>query len=106
MLRRSRRPSWRAARAGTLPCRVTVTLKDGTEVAGEATGYPGFWRTEPLDWEAAMEKYERLATPMAGASLTRRIAGAVDELESIEIGDLTELLGRIGGSEAARRAVS
>jgi len=88
-----------------MPCRVTVTLRDRREVVGEAVDFPGFWRTRPLSWDEAMEKYERLAGPMAGAALTREIAQAVQALDSIEISELTELLGRVGGSEASRRAV-
>ena len=87
-----------------LPCRVTVILKDHTELSAEGVDFPGFWRTKPLDWEAAMEKYERLAAPIAGPALTREIAAAVRELDSIDVSELTELLGRVGGSEAARRA--
>jgi 2-methylcitrate dehydratase len=87
-----------------MPCRVTVILKDQTELTAEAVDFPGFWRTKPLDWDAAMEKYERLAEPMAGATLTREIAQAVHELDSIDISELTPLLGRVGGTAASRRA--
>jgi len=89
-----------------MPCRVTVTLNEGREVTAEATDFPGFWRTRRLDWDAAMEKYTRLAEPMAGAALAREIADAVRRLDSIPISNLTELLGRVGGSASARRVAS
>ena len=87
-----------------MPCRVTVILRDHREIVGEAVDFPGFWRTRPLSWDQAMEKYERLAEPMAGAALAREIAQAVHELDSIDVSELTELLGRVGRSEASRRA--
>ncbi len=77
-----------------MPCRVTLTLRDGEKVEREKRDYEGF-RTRPMSWETAAEKFEKLAAPYADRSLCQEIIRAVSRLESMEVSDLTELLGKV-----------
>ena len=85
-----------------MPCRVNVVLRDGRELHGESSDYRGFWRTRPLEWDQAHEKYERLSRGQMDAALLRDIAQAVQSLDAIQVSELTDLLGRAGSQSAAR----
>ena len=74
-----------------MPCRVIVTLRDGRVVSKELHDYPGFV-TQPMEWETAFEKFQRLTSPFASSSLQYSIGEAVKNLESIQIKELTGLL--------------
>jgi 2-methylcitrate dehydratase len=78
-----------------MPCRITLTLRDSRRVVKEKRDYEGF-RTRPMSWERAVEKFEKLATPYTDRSLCQGIIRAVSHLESIQVSDLTELLGKVG----------
>ncbi len=78
-----------------MPASVTVLLRDGRELKKEVSDYPGFWRTRPLDWDAARAKFERLTRTMADPRLRDEIAGAVQSLERMPVRDLTSLLERV-----------
>ena len=77
-----------------MPCRITLTLRDGRKVEREKRDYEGF-RTRPMSWETAVEKFEKLAAPYADRSLCQGIVRAVSHLESIQVYELTELLGKV-----------
>jgi 2-methylcitrate dehydratase len=77
-----------------MPCRITVTLSDGRKVTKEKQDYEGF-RTRPMSWERAVEKFERLTAPYTEQSLCREIVRAVSDLETIQVSDLTKLLAEI-----------
>lgn len=77
-----------------MPCRLTITFRDGRVLSKEADDYPGFI-TQPISWEMAFEKFERLTGPFATVSSQRSIANAVKSLELIQARDLTRLLGDI-----------
>ncbi|MBI2877473.1 MAG: MmgE/PrpD family protein [Candidatus Tectomicrobia bacterium] len=77
-----------------MPCRLTVTLRDGPVLVQEKRGYEGF-HTHPMRWETVVQKFERLSGPYADASLRREIVGAVAHLESIPVADLVRLLARV-----------
>jgi 2-methylcitrate dehydratase len=77
-----------------MPCRITLTLRDGRRVAEEKQDYEGF-RTRPMSWETAVEKFEKLVAPYTDRSLCQGIIRAVLYLESIQVSDLTELLGKV-----------
>jgi 2-methylcitrate dehydratase len=77
-----------------MPCRVTLTLRDGRRVMREKRDYEGF-RTRPMSWETAVEKFEKLAGSHTDRSLCQEIIGAVSQLESIQVNELTELLGKV-----------
>jgi 2-methylcitrate dehydratase len=77
-----------------VPCHITLTLRDGRRLVKEKRDYEGF-RTRPMSWETAVEKFENLTTPHTDRSLCQGIIGAVLHLESIQVSDLTELLGKV-----------
>jgi 2-methylcitrate dehydratase len=77
-----------------MPCRITLTLRDGRRVAEEKQDYEGF-RTRPMSWETAVEKFEKLVAPYTDRSLCQGIIRTVLHLESIQVSDLTELLGKV-----------
>ena len=77
-----------------VPCRITLTLRNGRRVVKEKRDYEGF-RTRPMSWETAVKKFEKLVTPYTDRSLRQGIIGAVSHLESIQVSDLTELLGKV-----------
>jgi 2-methylcitrate dehydratase len=79
-----------------MPCRITLTLRDGRRMAKEKHDYEGF-RTRPMSWERAVEKFEKLAAPYAERSLCREIISAVSNLEAIQVSDLTKLLAGVRG---------
>ena len=79
-----------------MPCRITLTLRDGRRIAKEKHDYEGF-RTRPMSWERAVEKFERLAAPYTERSLYREIVSAVSNLEAIQVSDLTKLLANAKG---------
>jgi len=76
-----------------MPCRITLTLRDGRRVVREKRDYEGF-RTRPMSWETAVEKFEKTGSAPYDRSLCQGIIGAVSHLESIQVSELTELLGR------------
>jgi 2-methylcitrate dehydratase len=79
-----------------MPCRITLTFRDGRKVAREKRDYEGF-RTRPMSWETAVEKFEKLVAPHTDRSLCQEIIGAVSQVESIQVSELAELLGKVRG---------
>ncbi len=77
-----------------MPCRITLTLRNGRRVVKEKRDYEGF-RTRPMSWETAVKKFEKLVTPYTDRSLRQGIIGAVSHLESIQVLELTELLEKV-----------
>jgi 2-methylcitrate dehydratase len=49
-----------------MPCRLTITLQGGRVLSKEIYDYPGFG-TQPMSWEMAFEKFERIASPSTTA---------------------------------------
>ena len=79
-----------------MPCRITLTLRDGRRIEKEKHDYEGF-RTRPMSWERAVEKFERLGAPYAERPLCGEIVSAVSNLEAIQVSDLTKLLAGVRG---------
>ena len=79
-----------------MPCRITLTLRDGRRIEKEKHDYEGF-RTRPMSWERAVEKFERLGAPYAERPLCGEIVSAVSNLEAIQVSDLTKLLANAKG---------
>lgn len=77
-----------------MPCRITLTLRGGRVAVREKRDYEGF-RSRPMSWENAVEKFERLSEPYADRELRREIAEATANLEAIQVADLTRLLARV-----------
>jgi 2-methylcitrate dehydratase len=74
-----------------MPCRITITLKDGRTLDIEKQDYEGFY-TRPMSWEKAVAKFERLATPYTNTAQRASIVETVAHLESKEVVQLTGLL--------------
>ena len=87
-----------------MPCRITAQLKDGRRFTVEKLAYEGFY-TEPMRWDTVVAKFDRLSEPYADAALRRGIAWAVNNLETIQVADLTRLLAqvRMPGTTAPKR---
>jgi 2-methylcitrate dehydratase len=77
-----------------MPCRITLTLRDSRRVVKEKRDYKGF-RTRPMSWETAVEKFEKLVAPHTDRSLCQEIIHTVSHVESIQVNELTELLGKV-----------
>ena len=84
-----------------LPCRLTLRLRDGRTEAIEKRDYEGF-TTNPESWETALRKFGALADVHTTSSLREQIAEAVRNLEGIEIGRLTDLLGQVTSAPLER----
>src|SRR5262249_22066716 len=82
-------------------CRVRVMLRDGRVLVREQSDYLGF-PTRPASWADVVDKFERLAAPVAGGALAGRIARAVEELEHRRVEELCALLAGVG-HDARRR---
>ncbi len=78
-----------------MPCRLTLYLRDGRVLKKEKTDYEGFY-TRPMTWGGVVQKFERLAGPYASPSLLKEIEQAVEDLERVRVGELTNLLSRAG----------
>jgi 2-methylcitrate dehydratase len=78
-----------------MPARVQVSLRNGRSFEVEKRDYEGFI-TRPISWEREREKFERLAAPYADVKLRDSIAFAVRHAENVEVGELAELLGKVG----------
>ena len=81
-----------------MPCRLTITARDGRVVSKEVSDYPGFV-TQPMSWAMALEKFERLAGPFTTDSSRRSIAYAVENLELIQVRDLMRFLNNLEGRQ-------
>ena len=77
-----------------VPCRITVSLQNGTEISREVTDYEGF-HTRPMSWESAIAKFVALAAKHCNQSLLDEIVEAVADLDAIQVSDLTRLLKKI-----------
>ena len=77
-----------------MPCRLTVTLRDGRTFQKEKRDYEGFL-TRPMRWATVLQKFDRLAARFADESLRREIADAVRRLEEIRVSDLMKLLAEV-----------
>jgi len=77
-----------------MPCRLTVTLRDGRVLSKEKKDYEGF-RTRPMRWETVLRKFNRLSEPYADSSLRRDITQAVAAMEESSISHLLKLLAQI-----------
>jgi 2-methylcitrate dehydratase len=74
-----------------MPCRIRIHLKDGRSAEKARRDYPGFF-TSPLPWDAAVEKFQRLSIPHIDPKVCGATVEAVQELETISICELTQLL--------------
>jgi 2-methylcitrate dehydratase len=76
-----------------MPAKITVRLQDGRVIAHEVQNFPGL-ASRPFTWEDSVEKFDRLVAGRVDEGLCREIKDAVRSLESIQVRDLMQLLGR------------
>jgi 2-methylcitrate dehydratase len=74
---------------------VRIVLRDGRVLAREKADYLGF-PTRPARWGDVVDKFERLAAPVAGEALAGRIVQVVEELERRSVEELCSLLAAAG----------
>jgi 2-methylcitrate dehydratase len=77
-----------------MPCKLTVTLKDGTVHQIEKLDYEGF-HTRPMSWETVIHKFNALAEPYTDLELRDNIIETVQHFEQKQVSDLTQLLTEI-----------
>ncbi|MGE5264226.1 MAG: MmgE/PrpD family protein, partial [Acidobacteriota bacterium] len=77
-----------------MPCRLSVSLRDGRTFIKEKRDYEGFF-THPMRWETVVAKFERLAEPYADLTLRRQIVDAVAHLETVDTANLMLLLSKV-----------
>jgi 2-methylcitrate dehydratase len=75
-----------------MPCRITITLKDGQTLTTEKQDYEGFY-TRPFSWQKVVAKFERLTAPYTSAGQRAAIVETVAHLETKEVAQLTNVLG-------------
>jgi 2-methylcitrate dehydratase len=85
-----------------MPAKITVRLQDGTVIEHEVQDYPGL-ASHPFTWEDSVEKFDRLVAGRADESVSREIKDAVRSLESTQVKDLMQLLGRVTSGKRATR---
>lgn len=79
-----------------MPARIRIALRDGRELELEKKDYLGF-NTRPMPWPRVAEKFRTLAEGAIPVARAEEIVAAVESLDSIEVRELTELLGAPGG---------
>jgi 2-methylcitrate dehydratase len=77
-----------------MPSRIRITLNDGRVLIKEKRDYEGFL-TRPMAWQRITEKFERLTAWRVPLRLQREIEDAVSNLETIQVRELTSMLGRV-----------
>jgi 2-methylcitrate dehydratase len=75
-------------------CRLTVDLRDGTQLHTAKRDYEGF-HTRPMSWDRVTAKVTDLSQDHVKPPLLDEIIDAVHRLDQIDIRDLTDLLGRV-----------
>ncbi|MBY6240542.1 MmgE/PrpD family protein [Methylosinus sp. Sm6] len=85
----------------SLPARLEAELENGAIFSAARYDYHGFF-TDPFDWRAAREKFDRVAHAHADAALRDAIADVVATLERREIAELTALLAKVGSAQSKR----
>jgi 2-methylcitrate dehydratase len=77
-----------------MPSRIRMTLNDGRVLTKEKWDYEGFL-TRPMGWNTVSRKFEQLTLKRIPPQLQRDIEDTVANLETIQLGELTSLLGNI-----------
>jgi 2-methylcitrate dehydratase len=85
-----------------MPCRLTLGLRDGRNLSIHKSDYEGFL-TRPMNWDGAVEKFQRLSEPYATTLLRSKIIELVEDMESHPIRHLTELLQLVASPANAPR---
>jgi len=77
-----------------MPCQVRVTLSDGRTLTKEGRDYPGFV-SQPMSWELATQKFNRLAAPYTTDTERKAITNAVADMDNTRVRDLMRLLSSV-----------
>jgi 2-methylcitrate dehydratase len=77
-----------------LSARVTIRTKDQQVFVKEQNGYEG-GLTNPMSWERTVEKFHWLAEGFADDELRSGLIGAVEQLDTSALSDLTDLLRQV-----------
>lgn len=77
-----------------MPCRIRVILRDGRTLVKESRDYPGFV-SQPMSWEMACNKFNRLSAPYTTDEERKAITNAVADLENVRARDLMRLLASV-----------
>jgi 2-methylcitrate dehydratase len=77
-----------------MPAKITIRLKDGKTIEHEVQDYPGL-ASHPFSWEDSVDKFDKLVAGCLDDDLRGEIKDAVHSIETIEVRDLTKLLGHI-----------
>jgi 2-methylcitrate dehydratase len=77
-----------------LSARVTIRTRDQRLFTKEQNGYEG-GLTNPMSWERTVEKFHWLAEAFADDELRSRLIGAVEQLDTSRLSDLTDLLAQV-----------
>jgi 2-methylcitrate dehydratase len=85
-----------------MPCRLRITLTDGTDLVQEKRDYEGFL-TRPMQWDHVARKFHALSQRAAGASLRSAILAAVANLEALPVAELSRLLAQVDPLGGASR---
>jgi 2-methylcitrate dehydratase len=89
-----------------MPAKITVRLQDGKVIEHEVQAYPGL-ASDPFTWEDSAEKFDRLVAGRADERLCNDIKDAVRSIESIQVRELLNLLGRANaGNRDTKKAQS
>jgi 2-methylcitrate dehydratase len=76
-----------------MPASLTVELDGGEVINGEKGTFDGFWST-PMSWDHVKSKFDRLSGQRLDKGLKAEISAAAQNITSIPVKNLTELLGR------------
>src|SRR5579862_2130073 len=82
---------------GKMPAKITIRLQDGKLIEHEVQDYPGL-ASHPFTWDDSVEKFDRLVAGRVDGGLSREIKDAVRSLETIQVRNLMQLLGRATSS--------
>lgn len=87
-----------------MPAELEVMLDNGTRFRAAREDYHGF-HTDPLDWRAARQKFDRLTRTFIAPTARDALADVIETLDERQIADLTSRLGRVHAHpvEAQRR---
>ena len=86
-------------------CKITLKMRDGSTFSIEKKDYEGFYR-RPMPPRQVLAKFDSLASAAADVQLRRQITEAVDNLESIPISELCDLLAQARLSSAGKGKAS
>jgi 2-methylcitrate dehydratase len=77
-----------------MPCRITITLRDGSDYSKEKRDYEGFL-TRPMQWETAVSKFNQLTHSYISTAEQTTIKDMVKDLENLPVRDLLRVLGNL-----------